>query len=206
MYSSFDEYLSNLYSTDHHWSGYGAVDAYNELAYQVGLPKYDVSEDSNIGFDSALVFNGHYARSGLMLLNKLVDEPKLRVSNLHVERGESGYLIQDNGGCLALESGLYGEYSFYQTWYGGEKFTHIVSGIIENDNALVVSDSFGDAMRWVIADNYSQTYSVMDLFGGSENNATLEGRLGMSGAQTVFFVGVPKNYSTFMTRYPNYFE
>lgn len=82
----------------------------------------------------------------------------------------------------------------------------IASDNSENGNALVVSDSFGESFRWVVADNYSETHSVMDLRGNSVGSETLADRLVLSKAKEVFFVATPPDYSTFLVRRPRYFS
>lgn len=69
-----------------------------------------------------------------------------------------------------------------------------------------MSDSFGCPFRWLVAATHSETYGVMDLYTSSKEDVSFEERLALSEANTVFFVGSPYDFSTFLDRHPRYFD
>lgn len=206
-YADFDAYLSDFYATDGHWNGWGAIAAYDELLVETDQihGRYAGVADSAL-MDRALIYNGQSSRAGLMLLNERVDEPAMRLAGLSVEDGASGYLLLEDGAQALSEAGLYGEYNFYALWYGGDVPAIIVSDDTDKGNALIVSDSFGDPFRWIIASDHCRTYSVMDLHGASKDDMTLIDRLNMSDADVVYFVGSPFDFATFSERHESYFD
>lgn len=201
-YSSYAAFLHDYYSTDMHWNGYGAINAFNEAMNQGG-PAYHALGEIEMGGD--YFYNGDIARAGLMLLDERIAEPRMVTSGLSTGQ-DQGYLLLKDGTVQMAESGIYGEYNFYSLWYGGDRAMCIASDNSENGNALVVSDSFGESFRWVVADNYSETHSVMDLRGNSVGSETLADCLVLSKAKEVFFVATPPDYSTFLVRRPRYFS
>lgn len=206
-YSTFDAYLVDFYTTDGHWNGWGAIAAYDKLLAEAAPvhKHYDAAEDQTLR-EQSLIYNGQSSRAGLMLLSERVDEPAMRLSGLSVEEGASGYLLLEEGARALFETGLYGEYNFYALWYGGDKPTVILSDDSDRSSALIVSDSFGDPFRWVVASDHARTYGVMDLYGASREDAMLIDRLDMSDADVVYFVGSPLDLATFPERHANYFD
>lgn len=202
-YETFPEYLSEYYLTDGHWNGYGSISAFNELR-QYGFSAYPPVDRIRLDPEE-FVINGQNARTGLMLLDEPMNEPALEVFQLSVDPESPGYVLQRDRDDLIVKAGAMGEFNFYPVWYGdGSK--HVIAPNQESGNALLVSDSFGEAFRWMLASSYRQLNSVMELGTIQDPTLRLRDRLEDYGSQSVFFVGTPRNFSLFMERYPDYFD
>lgn len=166
-YDDIAEYLGRYYPTDHHWNGYGAIDAFYETQGR------DFEESGALGDGkqgsvsfAPLVFNGTLSRRGLLCLNRSVTEPEFDTSDLEVDEAAAQYfsaLLSEDGPALVNQQGLRAEYNFYSLWYGGDRACEIHNEAIETGSALLISDSYGDAFRWILAERYHRVIGKMDL-------------------------------------------
>lgn len=206
-YSTFEEYEYGGYATDPHWNGYGAMRTYNLLANAMGIKPMDegMSSDDEI---AGYVFNGQLARSGLMLLDREVNEPALNTSSIHVMGGGSvsEAMIKHKEEAVYPQT-IATAFNFYASWYGADAGCILRNVDVENGKSvLLITDSYGDAFRWMMASNVSEVVDVRDLRGGSMGNESLMERLAMANADQVVFLGSIANYSTFIERHSVYFH
>lgn len=204
---TFEDYLAHYYRCDDHWCGYGALDAYNVAAERLGMSPIGASAPSVDTLD-AYSFVGQAGRSARMLLVEpgLLREPELDVSNLSVgeELAETGLMMQEG---IPPAEPKYALYSFYAWYYGGDYDASIINENAQNDErVLVICDSYGDAFRWMVAQNARETHAFYDLHSSNYDEATFSQRIEESEANKVIFVGYPGDYATFLERHPGYFE
>ena len=200
-YDDLDGFTSSFYRTDGHWNGYGALKAYGAL--MADLPQLE-----EIGVEGEVegpVFNGQNSRHGLMLLDYPAIEPRLDASSIKVASGATGWILAEDDALVFGDYPFESEYNFYASWYGGD-----IDTVLTNDekegSALLVSDSFGDAFRWLLAQSYRKVSNYTDLHVGSQGGVTLEDRIAQSDSDTIVFVGQPSGYVNFLDRKPGYFS
>ncbi len=204
-YNSESEYHDNFYTTDHHWTGWGAIDSYNKTAHKMDLqlmrkPQKDTELDE-------LVTNGWWSRSGLMLLNEPVDEPKLELQDLSVTSGDDAMLRSPDGYQIIYAD--HPEYSFYDKWYGNISSDTMV---IENANyskdttALIIGDSFCNSMKWLIALNYKKTVVLDHMYYLYTGDIRLGDIISQYDCSDIYFVAELPNYQSFTSRFPSYFS
>lgn len=205
--ASFDNptsYFQYYYTTDHHWSGYGALEIYSQLARDLGFSSNVETGECNSEL-TGLIMNGSLSRGSLLLLNEKVKEPSYDVSGLSVLEGSTPPLLHANGRVLLDSDPDLTEYDFYHTWYGPSSFA-----IIDNDTgsgtALIVGDSYTSAIQWLIAKNYRTTYVFLDCHGSYRGEESLEYRIRDTNCDAVFFVMGPTGLSNLLDCYPNYFN
>lgn len=205
-YDDAAKYYDDFYRTDHHWNGYGALEAYNAIPESYG---FQVIQDPRpLEGISDILMNGSNARSGLDLLNQPAQEPVFDLGGISIASDVVPPVLDRDGVQRLQNEMLRAEFNFYETWYGGWS-----DAILENEapavagNALIVCDSFGTAFRYLVAKNCEKTYVDYDLHADKEELfATLEDRIRESDCDVVFFVARPGNYIDFLNRWPGYFE
>ena len=126
------------------------------------------------------------------------------MSTLRVVSGETGWVTAGDGQMFG-EYPLEAEFNFYASWYGGDSNTVIVNEDGQDD-VLLISDSFGDAFRWVLAQSFGTVYNCVDLHSKVKGEEALEERIAQSDADTVVFVGQLSDYMSFVERCPEYFD
>lgn len=199
-------YYADFYTTDHHWNGYGAIRAYNEIAEQCGLER--VTDLDPLEGLTGIEINGSNARQALDLLNEPAREPKLDTKGLTVGEGTHSYILESNGVEMLWEELTKTELNFYEAWYGSWVDTAVENSMAPSDkNALLICDSFGTGIRYPIAKNYRSTLIRYDMHMlQASMTSTLESRVKESGCSAVYFVARPQEYLDFIHRYPKYFE
>lgn len=205
-FADMSEYYKYYYTSDHHWSGYGALDAYGLFADDLKL-KNDVEDAiDNLNFQG-LVMNGSSARSGRYLLNEKVNEPCFIVQGLSASSGYSAPVLQGEAGVATLLDDPYGaEFDFYHDWYGPSVGTVITNEREVQEKALLVGDSYTSAMQWLIAQNYEETYVYLDFHGRFSGSESLEDRIEESDCSTVYLVFGASGFDNLLKSYPDYFE
>lgn len=110
-------------------------------------------------------------------------------------------------GSHRLRKDLKTIFSFYASWYGVDEDTTIGNGSYdESERILLISDSYGDAFRWILAQRYGLTYDKKDLYYAARDTSTLSERLQQTQTDEVVFAGSIWDYAEFMERQPAYFE
>lgn len=186
LYGGYQDYTNNFYRTDHHWNGYGALEAYTALSEDLTLKPIEAT--SEVEGLSQLKENGSLSRSGLMLLNQEGREPAFDFGSLAVTEGEASCDALDKDGVdVAKEQGALFEFGFYGAWYGGSDPIVIANKDDESGhNALVIGDSYAQAFRWLIAESYQNTYA--DINRKPRDDETLSSRMDEINSDVVYFV------------------
>lgn len=205
-YEDAVEYYQDFYRTDHHWNGYDAIKAYNEIPESYGLRK--VEDAKPLEGIKDIRMKGSNARVGLDMLNGPACEPALELSDLSVIDGYAPLILEEDGVTKLHEESYRAESNFYEAWYGSWVNTVLEnSASAVNENALILCDSFGTAFRYLVACNFNKTYVDYDMHTGKENlTETLSEIIEASECEVVFFVARPGNYISFIDRYPDYFK
>lgn len=196
---SLDEYFSQYYLTDHHWNGFGAARAYMSLGR--GSKLSEGLSQCTAGIRN----NGSLARSGLDLLDEPVAEPALDVSGLEPRADYDALLLSNKSGVPNVNP-LQLEFNFYHEWYGPSANCEIKNHDITGANACVVGDSYSSAFQWLVARDFSQVSTYLDMHGSHKGNETLDERLDDSNAKVVCFVGCVTAFADFLQSNPNYFN
>lgn len=202
-YKDTQSYYKDYYRSDHHWNGYGALAAYEQIADRLGLNAKVISEERDAMLQGAIQ-NGSYSRAGLLLINELVSEPQIDTENLANESGQALPKMFDHSPLTADNEGLDTEFNFYHAWYGPSS-----SIVIENragsGNALVVGDSFSSAFQWFVAKNYARTLVILDCHDYAEQNLNIREYLSQGNYDAIFFVAHPGGLINLSSKSPDYF-
>lgn len=211
-----EEYLNLYYRTDHHWNGWGAVDAY---AHAINLlladdPQSKAAAIAPIQHLSPLEDcewlreNGSLARNGLCMLNEGVNEPALPLESIEVEQGETPPVVSNHGVQRLKDAGAIASYDFYQTWYGQWKDSKLANSNapIQNSSALIICDSFGTAFKWVASTGYRQVEARYDVHDSRDIAVPLRETLKDSTCDTVFLVGRVTSFQQVLSRFPDYLD
>lgn len=202
QYSSIDDYRNDFYSTDHHWNIRGASRAYNLIARMLGLRAFDPEPVQVVGNTS---FSGSSAASGLCPLHENPVDTSFDFSEL---------TLLDNDGNR-IDDAAHEDYwrvdeltrrrNFYDCWYGWRNMSPMIRGNGEG-TAVLISDSYGSAMKRIIALNYNLLYTDSDLHAdSSDQNLKLEDRLSREDIKDVIFVANVNNYIGMSKKMPSYF-
>lgn len=212
-YQDPQEYYQYFYRTDHHWNGYGAVDAYiksldafdNDTASVLRAPLEQLPPLTGLEWLSE---HGSACRNGLMIIDESVNEPSLPLSSVLLEEGATPPVVADDGVTLMRESGPIASYDFYQTWYGQWRDTVAVndSASLPESSALVICDSFGTAFKWVASTGFGRVSTLYDLHDSRSEVVPLSKTLSESDADTIFLVARVTSYQKVLDRFPEYFE
>lgn len=210
-YQTPDEYYRYFYTTDHHWNGWGAIDAYVEslnaldsgVAASLRAPLQRLLPLKGLEW---LKEHGSACRNGLMIVDESVNEPKLPLSAVSLERGSAPLVACDDGVASMRKAGPIASYDFYQTWYGQWNDTVVLNelAVFSEDSALVVCDSFGTAFKWVASTGFGRVSTLYDLHDSRAEAANLSETLSESDADIVFLVARPMSYQGVLDRFPEY--
>lgn len=212
-YQDPQEYYQYFYRTDHHWNGYGAVDAYvksldafdDDTASALHVPLEQLPPLTGLEWLSE---HGSACRNGLMIIDEPVNEPSLPLSGVLLEKGAAPPVAADDGVALMREAGPIASYDFYQTWYGQWRDTVAVndSASLPDSSALVICDSFGTAFKWVASTGFGRVSTLYDLHDSRTEAVPLSRTLSESDADTIFLVARVTSYQKALDRFPEYFE
>lgn len=194
------EYYRFYYTTDHHWSGWGAARAFDLLT---GWNQSQQAATKTNPILSGRVMNGSYSRSGLLLLNERIDEPPLKLESIESSGGYSAAL-QDPTSILDADP-LLAEFDFYHTWYGPSASTTLFNPR-QSGAALVIGDSYTSAMQWIVAQYYRDTSIYLDCHGAFRGNESLADRINTTHCRVAFFVMGPTGIQNLEKCYPNYWK
>ncbi len=198
LYDNLEDYYSNYYTTDHHWNGFGAMDAYN-----TSRPEPDDSFESVLGL-SSIKTNGSNSREGLMLLNEPAREPNLGITPMTIEGITPPFATLPDGARAIANKPEAAEFDFYHTWYGPSDKCRISS--YGDGRALVVCDSFGSAMQWLIANDHESTLVLYDMHVQKNGDAHLVDTILSESIDHVYFISHAGGYAGFIGRFPYYFR
>ena len=206
--ADYAEYLNYYYRYDDHWNGFGAAEAYDLSAQVMGLPSSEEVQVRNDRFAN-YKFYGQNGREGKMLIDDRgwLNEPTIDTSTMKASSEISSAAVLLNGQMPLEEPSSYVLFNFYAWLYGVDS-----SSVIKNERksdeekVLLICNSYGNAFRWIVAQNCSEVYCDYDVYFSHKGDTRLQDRITSSHATKVLFVGNIKNYSTFMKRHPVYFD
>lgn len=215
-YESGVEYYKNYYTTDHHWNGWGAANAYLtavDALSRIGFPEEEIDALkmplSNLEPLQGLEWvseNGSNSRMGLMELDESVSEPALPLYGILTNAEKSGLVSDEDGVARMAEYAAEAEYNFYETWYGQYKDDLVINAKapLQESSALVICDSYGDAFKWMVATGFGETRTVFDLMGRHQNTVPLAETLENDDSEIVFLVSYAYNFFDRLDRTPSY--
>lgn len=208
-YVSLEEYYQKHYTTDHHWNGFGCIDAFKDIAYELNYVSCVADVGSTIE-PSGQVMNGSNSRLGLKLLNEQIKEPGFDLSNVRLTEGASAPVL--TGDVKLLESKpMEEEFDFYHAWYGKGGLQAHNETMEAGDKVLMVGDSYTYSLRWLMATACKELKQVPDFVDGrpkvlERSGMTLKRHLDEFDADTVMFVAASNDYGQMATVYPGYFD
>lgn len=209
FFNNASAYFNQYYHSDHHWSGYGTLAAYNQIANTLNLSRSVASTGCNSQLEG-LAMNGSFARSGLMLLDCAVREPVFFTERLSVEDGTPPPVAQNDGRKNLDLTPLHSEFDFYHSWYGPSASINIANNsLLDLDhrrNALLIGDSYTSSMQWLIAQNYQSCEVRLDCHGGFNGPERLTDLITEQKCEDVYFVMAPTGMTNLANCYPHYFE
>lgn len=208
-YQNATEYYQNYYRSDHHWNGFGTLECYNALADAMDLRDLEYNSADLLTFDG-MVIDGSFARKGLMLINEPALEPKFNLAHLDVSGEGAAPVAEADGEKALLQHRQEAMYNFYSSWYGS--YQKAEASPITNmsmkgrGNAIVIMDSYGNSLHWLVAENYEHVRCYKDTKQNTNSGATLQSRIDETQADTIYFIGNPYAYADLLDVHPDYFE
>jgi hypothetical protein len=193
--SSFQDYETNFFKTDHHWNIKGALIAY-KLVYEMIASEYkDISpivDVSKVGLVKGVKFLGSYARGSLYPIKpepfEYVDfslpEFKTYMNDHLITYGRRDQYLSGN---FSKEK----YYNHYQGFYGSWKKLLIYE--FQNSskrNLLIITSSHARMNQMLIASHYRKTY-VVDLRGEVGKSISLKQMIKDYKIDDVLILGQP---------------
>ena len=193
--SSFQDYETNFFKTDHHWNIKGALIAY-KLAYEMIARNYkDISpmvDVSKVGLVKGVKFLGSYARGSLYPIKPepfeygdfFIPEFKTYINDRQVTYGHRDQYL---AGKFSKEK----YYNHYQGFYGSWK--NLIIYEFQNSskrNLLIITSSHARMNQMLIASHYHKTY-VVDLRGESGKSISLKQMIKEYKIDDVLILGQP---------------
>lgn len=208
-YDDADEYYRNYYRSDHHWNGWGALAAYNEVKSIMNLKDVVLKSEEPVLF-AGYPCNGSYAREDLFLINESPAEPALDVSCFVPEGSGAPYIIREDAANALMATGMKAQFDFYPQWYGAAatvaKYPLENAALDDGSRATVLQDSYNDAFHWLLGLNYQTTTSYSDLKADRTDTTPLAERVRDSDPDVIYFVGNCGAYQRLLKKAPGYFE
>lgn len=218
-YNNPEDYYQNYYTTDHHWNGWGALDAYNKAAAVLATREQGVRVDAaalqapmkNLGPVSGfdwLQENGSLVREGLMMLNEAVNEPALPFDDIEVTSGDAPFCLSADGVQEMKERYLMAEYDFYQVWYGewSDTVATNAAAVYPELSALVICDSYGTAFKWIASTGFGEVTTKYDLHDLREETVPLAQTLEETDCDVVFLVARTTSFGYVLDTFPEYMD
>lgn len=165
-YTSSKQYYDHYFRTDHHWNGIGAIEAFNDMSTDLGKEPY---HDYNI-ITSVNRYLGSHSRIALQLTDEPILDPDIDYSAVIISQDENESDGLDGNDHSSFSTASINKYfDFHGAYYtSGSKYTGPADG-----TALLVSDSFGDAIARPIANRYSTLYRNNLLHGHSTQGSMI---------------------------------
>lgn len=199
-YQTLESYYRDFYRSDHHWRVTGAYEAYAELAESLGLPAVEEGRLQDIGLVS-----GSLMRSSLVPVFEEARDYDLDHSQLTCTSLDDGMERAVDHEGYAVESGSLRSSDFYEGYFGDLGKDALLAGP-GDDDVLLVSDSFGDALHRLLGLSARRLWRNDALHFQSAGRAALKEEIEREGIDKVVFVAQPDNLSTFCKRNPDFFD
>lgn len=214
--TSPEDYYSLYYKSDHHWNGWGAMNAFLKSVETLD-DETSINEikDSfkNVGDLRGLEWlreNGSLSRDALMLMNEPVNEPYLDFSSIYVLEGEVPLALEPDGIKDLRSVGDIASFDFYQTWYGNWYNTQAInsSASLPHNSATIICDSFGTAFKWMASLSFGIVCTKYDMHDSqpSDQIIPISETIVQNNSDIVFIVGRTSSFINVVNRSPNYFE
>ena len=192
--ASLAEYDRYYLPTDHHWSVNGMRVAYEALAAELGWESIEQAE--TLTYDS-YPFCGQGARTGRDLIADIaLGDINLDLSDLSYSNddGDHSYGHRDQYRSGRIKNGNETFYNGYGYLYGGN-WRHIDVSCRQpvaypNDEAILLTDSFGTFILPFIARNYSVTHKY-DVVNSKQTAGLLQNAVDATGSKTVIILTRP---------------
>ena len=203
-YSTADERYGDFFSTDHHWNILGASRAYNLIADRLGLEPFDPLPTIAI---QGPRFMGSYARNGLYPMDEEPFDTEFDFGELAILDYEGNETDEENVHRKYYENLEENQrHAFYSSWYGTRSDSPKILGPGHGE-AILICDSYGQAIKRPLAMNYEILYTESDLHDDNKNDSlTLASRIDRPEIHDVIFVGSVNDYIGMEERMPSYFE
>lgn len=200
-FTSTEDLFARRYGSDSHWNAYGALKAYNDLADASGLVPYL----SNIDYSYIGPLSGAATRGGLMFVEDEAWDADIDFSNLLIARVdgsfESGVEHRD---YRSSDDALMKKMNLYEEYYGTYNSSVRIDGP-GNGSALLLTDSFGGALKRYLAQQYEHLYTNWTL-AGVRYKETLADLLEGNEVDDVYIVGVASNFTLYKDGKEHFFD
>lgn len=202
---SFDDansYYAEYYKTDHHWNILGAVRGCNLIREALQQPAFNIGEQVVVGGG----WSGTNARSGLLLVEEEASDITYDFGSLEMDLSDGGSVTgDDHSAYYEADEVTSRRFNFYGLYYGDSAmYSRIHAGGV--GEAVLVSDSYGNALRRPLAESYETLLLYNDLASSSESeDVTLASRIEDDDARDVIIVACVGNILTLTDRFPGYF-
>lgn len=196
-----EAYFNYYYTSDHHWSGYGALQAFRAI---MGDERDGASKIEAVPFLRNRHMNGSMSRSGLMLLDEQDEEPQLDLRGITALSDYDAALKSKQPKAALNKNPQLAEFDFYHIWYGPSANTTITNNREESGSALVIGDSYTSAIQWLIAQDYHRTTVFLDCHGSYKGTESIESRILSSSCNDVYFIMAPTGIQYLRDCYPHY--
>lgn len=157
--NNIDEYEKYFYMTDHHWNHKGSYKGYVEIVDLLGIKEKPLKPKKEIIYDQ--YFYGSNARKGLNSSAKekfTVYEYKYRNMKTYIDGEERDY---GNPKCFNSNITIDKYENLYGEYYGNDYAEVIFDTNSDNkDNLLVISASYSNAIKKLIAGHFNKTYFI----------------------------------------------
>lgn len=189
-FDAFNDYYTQFFTTDHHWNIDGAFEGYRQICETLEL---NAIESDGVHPIENYLFTGATARWGVDLLQENVFDCNYDFSNLSIEMSD-GTIIDGNNHDLFWDCNPLGKpYLFYDNYYGKTGNCSIGGGC-GNKKALLVGNSYKEALQRPLAESYSNLEVGFNAKLSSYIIESLEEELLNSNAEDVILVGHPNSY------------
>lgn len=161
--NSFDDYANNFYKTDHHWNHIGSYNGYLDIMKMLNVDE-TIKPTEEVVFDD-IQFYGSSGRKIRMDEYKdtftvyKFDFPELSTTIDGIANQKYGYQEEYYNNDYNKTDPYINHYGmFYGDDYGEIKYTNDN----QDENILIISNSFSNAVNNLIASHFNNTY-VIDL-------------------------------------------
>lgn len=194
----YDEY----FKSDLHWNIKGALRANEQITEYLGLSNMKSCPISKL--DDAL-FSGTESRQSLCLICDEVNVAQDSFENLLIEK-ENGETSRGNE-HLKYDTATQMQrfFDFYGQYYCDLENAKITGGY-GDATVLLVADSYGSALERPLANACATLYHSDLLRGDRHSDATLDSQLQRDTIDTVIFVGRIRDFESFNSRNPSYWN
>lgn len=200
-YASTEDYYEHFFKTDHHWNIKGAFNAYAKIAYSLNM---DIDSElmSNLEYLHDLRVLGSAARSARMYLTETVFDSPMVIEGLKSLSDEGAY-----NPIAWKDNWIYWDQDTIIDFYSA-RYTHTIGSdaVIrgnESKSILLLSDSFGESLRFLLAHSSRQIVNREDI-SRSHLSENIDSLIQRYDPDSIVVVAHPLNLSQFVSNNPRY--